>query len=231
MEEASQEEIRKRENPLRIGISDLDELEEQIKAFRIMNQSALKKRYIVSREDIFPPGQGGTPILKKGEEIDISRAKLLRRHFAGDHIFRCFHPDEGIVIVSDMNQMSGISLSMDIVTQLMNLGGGAYEAFIDRVDSFADFLNLFKKALFPKLIIIGYLPPERLETEKLNFVRIRRVDQYFRAIELTHSLHKPSPYFPKLKQIRIEAGDPKSWARFILEVIREYTKSYFVEDF
>ena len=127
--------------------------------------------------------------------------------------------------------MAGISLSMDIVTQMMNLGGGAYEGFIDRVDSFSEFLNLLKKALFPKLIIVGFLPPGRLETEQLNFVRIRRVDHYIRAIELTHSIHKPRPYFPKLKQVHIESGDQRSWARFIVEVVREYTKSYFVEDF
>ncbi|MBU44329.1 MAG: hypothetical protein CMN76_14000 [Spirochaetaceae bacterium] len=230
MDEPSQAELRKKENPLRIGVSTLDELEEKIKAFRIMNQSALKKRFIMSREDVRVP-TNRDPLLTKGEEIDISRAKLLRRHFGGEQEFKCFQPDEGIVIVSDMNEMAGISLSMDIVTQMMNLGGGAYEGFIDRVDSFSEFLNLLKKALFPKLIIVGFLPPGRLETEQLNFVRIKRVDHYIRAIELTHSIHKPRPYFPKLKQVHIESGDQRSWARFIVEVVREYTKSYFVEDF
>lgn len=229
MDETSKEEIRKKENPLRIGVCTLDELEEKIKAFRIMNQSALKKRYILSRDLVKAPG--GEVILQKSSEIDISRAKLLRRHFMGSQVFKSFQPDEGIVIISDMSSMEGISLSMDLVTQIMNLGGGAYEGFIDRVDSFTDFLNLLKKALFPKLIIIGYLPPDRLEMERINFVRARRVDHYIRALELTHTVQKPHPYFPKIKQVHIDTNDPKSWGRFIIEVVREYTKPYFVEDF
>ncbi len=227
-DQPSREEQRK-ENPLRIGMCTLDELEEKIKAFRIMNQSALKKRYILSREPITAPGQG--VIIQKSGEIDISKAKLLRRHFAGDRVFKTFQPDEGIVIISDMSSPEGIALSMDIVTQIMNIGGGAYEGFIDRVDSFSDFLNLLKKALFPKLIIIGYIPPERLEIEKINFVRARRVDYYIRAIELTHALQKTQAYFPKIKQVHIDTRDPKSWGRFIIEIVREYTKPYFVEDF
>ncbi|MBX7057317.1 MAG: hypothetical protein K1X75_04580 [Leptospirales bacterium] len=228
MEQPTREEQRK-ENPLRIGMCTLDELEEKIKAFRIMNQSALKKRYILSREPITVPGQG--VIIQKSGEIDISKAKLLRRHFVGDHVFKSFQPDEGIVIISDMSSPEGIALSMDIVTQIMNIGGGAYEGFIDRVDSFSDFLNLLKKALFPKLLIIGYIPPERLEVEKINFVRARRVDYYIRAIELTHSTQKPQAYFPKIKQVHIDIREPKSWGRFIIEIVREYTKPYFVEDF
>ena len=231
MEEGSnKEDLRKKENPLRIGVCTLDELEEKIKAFRIMNQTALKKRYILSRENVSIP-ESGSSILQKSSEIDISRAKLLRRHFQGGFSLKTFQPDEGIVIISDMSGMEGISLSMDLVTQIMNLGGGAYEGFIDRVDSFSDFLNLLKKALFPKLVIIGYLPPERLEMERMNFIRAKKVDQYIRAMELTHSALKPKPYFPKLKQVAIDTEDPKSWARFIVEVIREYTKPYFTENF
>ena len=228
-EDLSKEEIRRKENPLRIGTCTLDELEEKIKAFRIMNQSALKKRYLLSREILRSPTN--ELILQKSTEIDISRAKLLRRHFAGEYTLKTFQPDEGIVIVSDMSSMEGISLSMDMVTQMMNLGGGAYEGFIDRVDSFTDFLNLLKKALFPKLIVIGFLPQDRLEMERINFVRARKVDAYIRVIELTHVIQKPKSYFPKLKQVMIDTNDPKSWGRFIIEVVREYTKPYFIEDF
>lgn len=229
MDDSSKEELRKKENPLRIGMCTLDELEEKVKAFRIMNQSALKKRYVLSRDVVTAPT--GELVLQKSSEVDISKAKLLRRHFQGNHVLKTFQPDEGVVIISDMSTPEGISLSMDIVTQIMNLGGGAYEGFIDRVDSFTDFLNLLKKALFPKLVVIGYLPPERLETERINFVRARRVDQYIRVIELTHGLMKPQAYFPKIKQVHIDQADPKSWGRFIVEVVREYTKPYFVEEF
>lgn len=228
-DEASKEEIRKKENPLRIGVCSLDELEEKVKAFRIMNQTALKKRYVLSREDIIT--SAGETIVQKRSEVDISRAKLMRRHFQGDKILKTFQPDEGIVIISDMSTAEGIPLSMDLVTQVMNLGGGAYEAFIDRVDSFSDFLNLLKKALFPRLVIIGYLPGDRLDVEQMNFLRARKIDQYMRVIELTHTAFKPKPYFTKVKHIAIDISEPKTWGRFIIELVREYTKPYFVEEF
>jgi hypothetical protein len=153
---------------------------------------------------------------------------LLRRKFKGDSVFKTFQPDEGIVIISDMASPEGVGLTMDIVTQIMNLGGGAYEGFIDRVDSFTDFINHLKKALFPKLIIIGYIPQERLQSEIINFVRVKRIDNYLRVLELTHSSLKPVGYFPKIKQIAI-TDDPRSWGRFVVDIIREYTKPYLIE--
>lgn len=219
---------RSRENVLQIGFCSLDEIEERVKSFRMMNQNASKKRFIISREDI--KDQSGKMILSKAAEIDISAAKLLRRNFKGSHVFKTFQPDEGIVIISSMDSMEGVSFTMDIVTQIMNLGSGAYEGFIDRVDSFADFLNLLKKNLFPKLVIIGYIPKESLQNEMVNFVRLKKMDSYLRTIELTHSTFKPQSYFPKIKQVNISSEDAKSWGRFVIEIIREYTRSYLVEE-
>ena len=54
-----EKEEQKKDNPLRIGVCNLDELEEKVKAFRVMNQSALKKRYILSREVITGAGRSG----------------------------------------------------------------------------------------------------------------------------------------------------------------------------
>ncbi|MCB1159429.1 MAG: hypothetical protein KDK45_18145, partial [Leptospiraceae bacterium] len=190
-----------RENILRIGFCTLDEIEEKVKAFRIMNQNAAKKRYLITRESI--RDSSGKMVIPKAAEIDISAAKLLRRNFKGDTIFKTFQPDEGIVIISDMASMEGVSLTMDIVTQIMNLGGGAYEGFIDRVDSFTDFIQHLEKALFPKLIIIGYIPRERIQNELINFVRVKRIDSYLRVLEVNHSIQKPQGYFPKIKQVSI----------------------------
>ncbi len=215
-----------RENILKIGFNTLSEVEEKVKSFRIMNQNAAKRRYIITRENIRDNNQ--KIILPKAAEIDISATMLLRRQFKGDTILKTFQPDEGIVIISDMATMEGVTLTMDIVTQIMNLGGGAYEGFIDRVDSFTDFINHLKKALFPKLIIIGYIPKERIQSEMINFVRVKRIDNYLRTLELTHSLHKPHGYFPKIKQVPINE-DPKSWGRFVVEIVREYTKPYLIE--
>ncbi|MEM7184847.1 MAG: hypothetical protein AAF518_28390 [Spirochaetota bacterium] len=216
-----------RENILKIGFCSLDEIEEKVKAFRVMNQNAAKKRYLITREHI--RDSSGKLVLPKAAEIDISAAKLLRRNFKGNTTFKTFQPDEGIVIISDMASMEGVSLTMDIVTQIMNLGGGAYEGFIDRVDSFTDFIQHLKKALFPKLIIIGYIPKERIQSELINFVRVKRIDNYLRTLEITHSTQKPQKYFPKIKEIAISHDDPKSWGRFVLEIIREYTKPYLIE--
>jgi hypothetical protein len=218
---------RSRENILRIGVCTLDEIEEKVKSFRIMNQNASKKRYLVTRDNI--RDASGKMIIAKAAEIDISAAKLLRRSFKGDTIFKTFQPDEGILIISDMASMEGVSLTMDIVTQIMNLGGGAYENFIDRVDSFTDFIQTLKKTCFPKLIIIGYIPKEKIQSELINFVRVKRIDNYIRVLEVTHTILKPSKYFPKIKEVPISHEDPKSWGRFVLEIIREYTKPYLVE--
>lgn len=215
-----------RENILKIGFNTLREVEEKVKSFRVMNQNAAKRRYIITRENIRDNSQ--KVIIPKAAEIDISATMLLRRQFKGDTILKTFQPDEGIVIISDMATMEGVTLTMDIVTQIMNLGGGAYEGFIDRVDSFTDFINHLKKALFPKLIIIGYLPKERIQSEMINFVRAKRIDNYLRTLELTHSVHKPVGYFPKIKQVPINE-DPKSWGRFVVEIVREYTKPYLIE--
>ncbi|MCE9500719.1 MAG: hypothetical protein K8R21_09495 [Leptospira sp.] len=228
--EDTEVEKKSRENILKIGFCTLDEIEEKVKSFRIMNQNAAKKRYLIIREDLIDPGSPNKVILPKAAEIDISAAKLLRRHFKGDRTFKTFQPDEGIVIISDMASMEGVSLTMDIVTQIMNLGGGAYEGFIDRVDSFTDFINHMKKSLFPKLIIVGYIPKERIQNEIINFVRTKKIDSYVRALEVTHSTLKPMGYFPKIKQVPITQEDPKSWGRFVVDIVREYTKPYLVED-
>ena len=220
------------ENPLCIGVSSLRELEEKLKAFRVMNQNSVKKRYILIREALTRPGHD-KPLIEKSTEIDVAAVKLLSRYFDADEELKIFQPDEGIVIISDMSSPQGISFSMDIVTQIMNIGGGAYEGFIERIDSFGELLNLLKKVLFPRLLLIGCLSPERLEAEKINFIRAQRVDQYIRLIELTHSVYKKEPYFSKLnkcKQIHIDPDDPYAWGRLIIEVIREYTRGYFVEE-
>ncbi|MCS7205924.1 MAG: hypothetical protein NZ853_09510 [Leptospiraceae bacterium] len=217
------------ENPLRMGINTLDELEEKVKALRILNLSSLKKRFIISREDVYIP-DSDQKILEKGKEIDVNSIKLLRKYFSGDTIFKTFQPDEGIVIVSDMNKRESISLSMDIITQLMNLGKGAYEGFIDRVDNFEECLYLLKKTLFPRLMLIGYINPEDLENEKLNLVRIRRIDHYIRIIEVLHKKLKPYPLFPKIKNIMIDPDQPDTWNQFILQIIQEYNKGYLVEE-
>ncbi|GBF50712.1 hypothetical protein LPTSP4_22390 [Leptospira ryugenii] len=219
---------RKRENVLKIGFSTLDEIEEKVKAFRVMNQNAVKKRYLLTRDPILDGA--GKVLVPKAQEIDVSAAKLLRRHFKGTDLFKVFQPDEGLVIISDMSTMEGVSFSMDIVTQIMNLGGGAYEGFIDRVDSFEEFITLLKKNLFPRMIIVGYLPKEKIQTEIINFVKVKRLDNYLRAIELTHSVFKPQPYFSKMKQVNISQEDPKSWGRFVVEIVREYIRPYFVEE-
>ena len=228
-EKSGKDGIDRRENPLRVGLSTLDELEERIKAFRVMNQSAVKKRFVMAREAVFSP-DGKIELASKGEEIDVSMVRLMRRYLPGTEVIKTFQPDEGIVIVSDMTASDGIAITMDLSTQLMNLGHGKYETFIDRVDSFSEFLQLLTNSLFPRLLIIGWFPHDRMEMEKINFVRARRFDQHLRCIEVTHKLRKTQPYFPRIKQVQIDPDDPRSWGKLIVETVREYTKPYYVEE-
>lgn len=217
-----------RENVLKVGVCTLEEAEERVKAFRVMNTNSRKKRYLISREEIVD--QNNTVILKKTQEVDIPVVKLLRRNFKPDKVIKTFQPDEGILIISDMSLPEGVSLTMDIVTQIMNLGGGAYEGFIDRVDSLSDFSDFLKKTLFPRIVIIGYLPKNKVEGEIQSLAKIKKIDNFLRFIELTHESYKPNPVFPFMKQIIISKGDTKSWGRFVVDIIKEYTRPYMLED-
>jgi hypothetical protein len=217
-------------NILRIGSSTLAELEEKVKALRTINLNVKKRRFVIAREDIKLPS--GEVLVPKGSDIDISKVMLLKRHFKSDHVVKTFQPDEGIVLVSDMSTPVGIQFSMDLVTQVMNIGGGAYEAFIDRVDSFKEFAALYNKALFPKLAIVGYIPmqPERIKEELAFYQLITRTDPYIRMLEILHSQIKPQPIIPRVRNIVISPEDRDSWKRFILEIIAEYTKAYSIEE-
>lgn len=214
-------------NVLKIGISDLDSLEEKVRAFININLTVRNKRFVISREEI--TDAEGKTILQKGEDIDIPKVKLMKRLLKGK-VIKTFQPDEGVVIVSDMSSPAGIQLSMDLVTQIMNIGGGAYEAFIDRVDNLREMSTLLKKSLFPKLIILGYISEEKKQEDEMIFQAIRRADPYLRFIEIVHTQIKPQAVFPVMKQIVISPSDKDSWKRFILEVINEYTKSYNIEE-
>ena len=217
-------------NILRIGSSTLVELEEKVKALRTINLNVKKRRFIITREDI--KVASGDVIIPKGSDLDISKVMLLKRHFKPDHQIKTFQPDEGIVLVSDMSTPVGIQFSMDLVTQVMNIGGGAYEAFIDRVDSFKEFAALYNKALFPKLAVVGYIPPqvERVKEELAFYQLITRTDPYIRMIEIMHTQIKPNPIIPRMRSLAINPEDRDSWKRFILEIITEYTKAYSIEE-
>ena len=215
-------------NVLRVGISTLDEIEEKIKAFRIMNRDTRQKRYLISRENVY--NQNHKLILKKTDDIDVVKAKLLRRSFRGSHTFKTFQPDEGIVVVSDASSPKGSNFSADLMKQIRTIGQGLYDAFIDRVDNFHQLHQFFQKTLFPRLVIVGHLPPEILEQQKIicNNV-IRREDPYMRCLEVVHSDFKPIPILSEIKQIHISPQNAQPWQRLIQEIIREYNKPYLVK--
>ena len=217
------------DNVLKIGISSLNEVEEKVKAFRGINPNVKKKRYILSREEIRSPE--GEQILKKAQEIDIVKVKLLRRLFKGSRIFKTFQPDEGILLVSDMNSTKGINFSIDLTAQVMNIGGGSYEGFVDRVDNFTEMYKLLQKTLFPKLVIVGYLAEDQLEKQRAMQSVISKEDPYIRFLEITHKQLKPSPAFQgRMRNVQISSEERDSWKTFISEVIKAYTKPYLTEN-
>ena len=215
-------------NPLRIGIASLQELEEMVKSYRIMNKSCLKSRYIMSREEL--SDQEGHVYLDKGEDIEVRHLKAMRKNESGHFMVKVFLPDEGIVTISDHTEQDGKQLEQRTYHHIMRLGNKAYEGFIDRLGSLNDFLNLFTNALFPKLIIIGLIQTDLLEMERKNLARIKRLDPYLRFLEITHYQLKPFPLIPGVKSIHISEESDKEWNIFLEGVITEYTKPYFVEE-
>lgn len=216
------------QNPLRMGIASVDELEEISRAYRLLNKECLKKRYIISRENVLNDQEKA--IIMKGSDIEIDRVKELKKKYTGQHVLKIFQPDEGICIVCDKTEANARELERRIYHHLMRLGGGTYEGFYDRVGSLYDFLNMFIKALFPKLVIIGSIPYDLLEMERINLNRVQRLDPYIRFIEIGHYELKPFPLFKGVKYFKIENEDEENWSEFLREVIREYTKPYFVEE-
>lgn len=217
-------------NPLSIGETTLIELEEMIKAFRIMNGTSEKKRLVLSRNNI-PLRKASNRVINSCTEIDLALAKLLRRNFGANYRLNIIKPDEGIVIVSSMKSRSGIPLSIDLVTQIMNIGGGIYEGLINRVESFEDLIVLLRGKFYPKLVIVGCLPQERLLTEYTNLVKAIKLDAYLRFLEINHDKLKPKPYFKRLRQVDINTEDANCWGKYLIEVIREYTRPYLTEKY
>ena len=215
-------------NVLKVGISTLDEIEEKIKAFRIMNRDTRQKRYLISRENVY--NQNKNLILKKTDDIDVVKAKLLRRSFRGSHVFKTFQPDEGIVVVSDVSSVENSIFSNDLMKQVKTVGQGLYDAFIDRVDNFHQLHQFFQKTLFPRLVVVGHLPSETLEQQKVicNNV-ILREDPYIRCLEVVHSDFKPIPILSEIKQVHVSTQDTKPWQKLIQGIVREYKKPYLVK--
>lgn len=219
------------DNPLRMGITGTEEIEEKIKAFRTINGSSIKKRYLLSRQSLSVPG-GEEVLLEPGMEIDMAKAKQIRRYYHGSVPLKTFQPDEGIAVVSDLSSPEGAPLTMEIMHGLSTLGGGRYETFLDRTDTFSELLHLVKMSLFPRMVVIGYFPHDRLRMERLNMIRLRRYDTFIRFLEVTHSEWKHSAGFPAIKQVRVDPADPDAgWDAFLNVVCREYKKPYYVEEF
>ncbi|MDH5716745.1 MAG: hypothetical protein OEZ22_03790 [Spirochaetia bacterium] len=218
----------KNSNILKVGINSLKELEEKIKALRTINLHSKRKRYIISRTEI--PDNSGNLIMQKGEDFDYPKTMLLKRFYKPGFMFKTFQPNEGITIVSSMNNAEGIQMTMDLVTQIMNIGGGAYEAFIDRVDSFSGLSTIMGNAIYPKLVIVGYISSENITNEINYFRKIANDDPYIRFVEVIHSKIKPKPVLEKIKTILISTADKDCWKKFILEVIKEYISPYNIEE-
>jgi len=213
-------------NPLRVGICTLYELEERLKAFRIMNRISLKKRFMMSREKIV--AESGEVLLSKAEDIDLKIVKKLRSDHHGSMLLNIYQPDEGIVVVSDSTAVDGIRLTNSIMREINQLSKKKYEGFIDHVDSLFGFMTLFRTILFPRLILIGYVHPGRLNAERNNIRRIRKIDRYLRIVEVLHSRYKQFPYFQDVRTITIHEDQKQN--TFQDAVIREYIKPYFIEE-
>ena len=216
-------------NPLSLAICSIDILENRLKQIQTMNRIATKKRFVLSRQDIVDTN--GKLIVKRAQEIDLPLIKRLRYFLPGNTIIKIFQPDEGIVIVSDFSDKQGISFSMDIVTQVMNIGNGAYSAFIERVNSFYALIPLIKKSLFPKVILVGYIPKQDLQESKEDIMEIYKIDPFLKYIILTQSNNEALGLFPidasiSFKSILVENAKRDSWNDAMQVLVDEYKASY-----
>lgn len=213
-------------NILRIGVANLKELEELVKAFRLMNQYSQRKRFVVSREDL--RDVYGNVIVEKAHDINISIVKLLQRNFKTETDFKIFSSDEGIAIITDAESSFAREFSLQLITTIENIGGGIYKPFIDVVPSFYELFKLFEKGLSPKMAVVGYIPVKNVAQEVNIYNEIKKYDPYIRMLDIIHDDFKPKSFLKGATLFHFD-NDPKVWHRLIMKVIQEYTKPYFME--
>jgi|YNPMSStandDraft_1061717.scaffolds.fasta_scaffold11928_4 hypothetical protein len=220
-------EEQKQLNILRIGIANLPELEELVKAFRLMNQYSKRRRFIVSREDL--KDTYGNIIVEKAHDINISVVKLLQRNFKPDTDFKIFSSDEGIAIVTNTESPNAKEFSSQLIATIEGIGGGIYKPFIDTVSSFYELFKLFEKGLSPKLVVVGYIPVKQVAQEVSMYNEIKKYDPYIRILDITHDELKPKSFLKGATIFHFDK-DPKVWHRLLTKIIQEYTKPYFMEE-
>ncbi len=218
------------DNALLCGYSSLTDIEEKLKAFRIINQSSLKKRVLLADETVFYSGTQ-EPLLRRGREITQVQVKELRKEYPPETIFRTIQPDEGIAVISDLTNQEGKTFTQEILRKVQGLYRPQDLRFFEHTNSFSELMELLKGTYFPKLAVIGFIPPDRTEMERVNFDRVRKFDSYLRFVELTHTIYKPQPYFPRIKQLVIDhLNEDVTWVRMLADITREYTKPYYVDE-
>lgn len=214
-------------NILRIGISNPAELEEIVKAFRVMNQYSKKRRFVVSREDI--KDSNGAVIVEKAHDINISVVKLLQRHYKPDTVLKVFSSDEGIAVVTNAESLTGKEFSLHLKTTIESIGGGIYKPFIDTVSNFHELFKLFEKGLSPKMVVVGYIPVKNVAQEVSTYNEIKKYDPYIRMMDITHDELKPKSFLKGSPVFHFDNSD-KVWHKLISTIILEYTKPYFFEE-
>lgn len=219
-------EDQKQINILRIGVANLSELEELVKAFRLMNQYSKRRRFVVSREDL--KDNYGNIIVEKARDINISVVKLLQRNFKPDTDFKIFSSDEGIAIVTNTEAPSAKEFSLQLVAAIEGIGGGLYKPFIDTVPNFYELFKLFEKGLSPKMVVVGYIPVKQVAQEVSMYNEIKKFDPYIRILDITHDDLKPKSFLKGAVTFHFDNGH-KFWERLLIKVIQEYTKPYFME--
>ncbi|MCX8123428.1 MAG: hypothetical protein N3F66_04605 [Spirochaetes bacterium] len=219
-------EDQKQINILRIGVANLSELEEIVKAFRLMNQYAKRRRFVVSREEL--RDMYGNIIVEKAHDINISVVKLLQRNFKPDNDFKIFSSDEGIAIVTNTESPNAKEFSLQLIATIEGIGGGIYKPFIDIVPSFYELFKLFEKGLSPKMVVVGYIPIKQVAQEVSMYNEIKKYDPYIRILDITHDELKPKSFLKGAVTFHFD-NTHKVWQRFLTKLIQEYTKPYFME--
>ncbi len=171
-------------NPLGIGYTSVDALEDRVVLFRYMNQENKKKRFLYLRESF--DLRNGKPPLPAGSIIDENTMEQIQRNFRPRERIPTFQCDEGMVFVMGRESAGGARdrqiacldfLIDDIIDDRSKI-------HLNRVVSLHDLLHFYHGMIFPRLIILTDQLHSLVEWERVAMNKIFRLDRFARVLQV-----------------------------------------------
>lgn len=207
------------ENLLNPGETRVADLRDRMDAFRKMNEVNPKKRFLISRQSVY--SESGAPLLGQGDVISEEILKNLTQVLPPQRKIKTFQPDEEVLIISDDSMIEGVQLTESISSLLKRRLGMQYILHFERSSSFVRHIQMLHNTIFPRLIILGYIPHQRMENEMRLLEEARYFDHFFRVVEILDSETKPEPYIDSCCSVHIHDED-----ELMDMVIQNYNRPY-----